>query len=42
MYGNYVVEHLMFSDPERRHETEVTIIQGLKQVLIFCSDYIIT
>ena len=27
----------MFSDPERRHETEITIIQGLKQVFIFCS-----
>ena len=26
----------MFSDPERRHETEITI-QGLKQVFIFYS-----
>ena len=26
----------MFGDPERRHETEITI-QGLKQVFIFCS-----
>ena len=31
----------MFSDPERRHETEITIIQGLKQVFIFCSVYIV-
>ena len=33
-YENYAVEHLMFSDPELRHETETTI-QGLKQVFIF-------
>ena len=26
----------MFSDPEKRHETEITI-QGLKQVFIFYS-----
>ena len=35
-YGNFAVELLMFSDPERRHETEITI-QGLKQVFIFYS-----
>ena len=28
----------MFSDPERRHETEITI-RGLKQVFIFYSVY---
>ena len=27
----------MFSDPEMRHETEITI-QGLKKVFIFYSD----
>ena len=27
----------MFSDPERRHETEITI-QGFKQVFIFYSE----
>ena len=32
----HAVEHFMFSDPERRHETEITI-QGLKQVFIFYS-----
>ena len=30
----------MFSDPERRHETEITI-QRLKQVFIFYSVYIL-
>ena len=36
-YGNYAVEYFMFNDPERRHETEITI-RGLKQVFIFYSD----
>ena len=34
-YGNYAVEHRVFSDPERRHKT----IQVLKQVFIFYSVY---